>query len=68
MLPLSEQADLTAALGHISQARDILAKLNYEELGITESFLGDAHHEIRYWKDQGTDRMPFTKRGAYCGP
>ena len=64
MLPLSERADITAALGHIDLAMNLLNKLNYEEFGYAESHLGDALFELHSWKDN----PKLTKRGAYAGP
>lgn len=61
---LSEKADIDAAIGHVDLAMNILGKLNYEEFGMAESYLGDAYSELRSWKDQ----PKFTKRGSYCGP
>ena len=63
-MPLSERADITAVLGHIELARELLEKLNYEEFGMAESHLGDALFELHSWKDN----PKLTKRGAYAGP
>ena len=64
MLPLSERADITAVLGHLDLAAQLLDRLDYEEFGMAQSHLGDALFELNSWKDN----PKFTKRGAYSGP
>ena len=64
MLPLSERADITAVLGHLDLASQLLDRLDYEEFGMAQSHLGDALFELNSWKDN----PKFTKRALTQAP
>ena len=64
MTALTDQADITAVLGHIDLARKLLEEMNYQEFGYAETHLHDALQAIQAWKDSKLTKRDATYKEA----